>query len=278
MIIGSHLSAAKGFYKMGETAVSMGANTFQFFTRNPRGGSIKKLDLSDIQAFLELTTKHDFPVVLAHAPYTLNAASDKPAVLEFAYEAMTEDLARMEYLPGNLYNFHPGSHVGQGTEAGIEKIASLLNRVLHPEQTTTVVLETMSGKGSEIGGSFEELREILDRVTLSEKMGVCMDICHVHDAGYDVVHNLDTVLSEFDRIIGLERLLAIHLNDSMNPMGSHKDRHALIGKGTIGLDAMVRVIRHPALRHLPFFLETPTDEVGHAEEIRVLREAYESQP
>jgi deoxyribonuclease-4 len=278
MIIGSHLSAAKGFYKMGETAVSMGANTFQFFTRNPRGGSIKKLSPDDIQAFLVLAKKHDFPVVLAHAPYTLNAASDKPAVLEFAYEAMTEDLARMEYLPGNLYNFHPGSHVGQGTEAGIEKIASLLNRVLHPEQTTTVLLETMSGKGSEIGGSFEELREILDRVTLSEKMGVCMDICHVHDAGYDVVHNLDTVLSEFDRIIGLERLLAIHLNDSMNPLGSHKDRHALIGKGTIGLDAMVRVIRHPALRHLPFFLETPTDEVGHAEEIRVLREAYESQP
>lgn len=276
MIIGSHLSAAKGFYKMGETAVSMGANTFQFFTRNPRGGSIKKLDTADIQAFLALAKKHDFPVILAHAPYTLNAASDKPEVLKFAYEAMAEDLYRMEYLPGNLYNFHPGSHVGQGAEAGIEKIASLLNQILLPEQTTTVLLETMSGKGSEVGRSFEELREILDRVTLCEKMGVCMDICHVHDAGYDIVHDLDAVVSEFDRIIGLDRLLAIHLNDSMNPIGSHKDRHALIGKGMIGLDAIVRIIRHPALRHLPFFLETPTDEVGHAAEISLLKHAYEA--
>lgn len=276
LTIGCHLSAAGGYLAMAKESVRIGANTFQFFTRNPRGGAAKDISEQDIAAFHDYCGEHSINVILAHAPYTLNAAAADPKVLEFCENTMRDDLRRMEYTPGNLYNFHPGSHVKQGTEKGIELISDMLNRVLTPDQTTTVLLETMAGKGSEVGRTFEELRAIIDRVELNGKLGVCLDTCHVSDAGYDIIGNPDGVLEEFDRIIGLDRLRAVHINDSMNPPGAHKDRHARIGEGHIGLDAIVNVINHPALRHLPFYLETPQeDNDGYAREIAVLREAYE---
>ena len=275
LLLGCHLSAAKGYAYMGREAVSIGANTFQFFTRNPRGGSAKALDPEDVTRFRDFATQAGIPVILAHAPYTLNGCSGDENVRRFARETMADDLRRMEATPGNLYNFHPGSHVGQGVEAGITLIAQMLNQTLFPEMTTTVLLETMAGKGSEVGGRFEELRAILDRVELSGKMGVCLDTCHVSDGGYDIIHDLDGVLTEFDRIIGLDRLKAIHLNDSKNPPGSHKDRHACLGEGTIGLEALGRIVRHPALKGLPFCLETPNDLPGYAREIALMREMAE---
>lgn len=272
--IGCHLSAAAGYEHMGKEALSIGANTFQFFTRNPRGGAMKALNQADIDAFLNLAKEHHFAQILAHAPYTLNACAADDRVRRFAYQAMAEDLERMEYLPGNLYNFHPGSHVGQGIQTGIEKIAELLNHILKPEQTTTVLLETMAGKGSEVGGKFEELREILDRVELKDKMGVCLDTCHISDAGYDIIHDLDGVLETFDKIIGLDRLKAIHLNDSKNPPESHKDRHEKVGQGYLGIETLEKVINHPKLKHLPFLLETPNELPGYAEEIKQLKSLY----
>ena len=272
--IGCHLSAAKGYLHMGEEAVSIGANTFQFFTRNPRGGAAKAIDESDVKAFTAFAKEHGFSKILAHAPYTLNACSDKEATREFALNTMRDDLARMEYTPGQLYNFHPGSHVGQGAQVGIELIVKQLNAVLTKDMTTTVLLETMAGKGSEVGRSFEELRAIIDGVELREKMGVCLDTCHVYDAGYDIVNDLDGVLDEFDRVIGLERLKAIHMNDSKNPFESHKDRHEKIGEGAIGLDAMVRIINCPRLQGIPVLLETPNELDGYAKEIKMLRGAY----
>lgn len=272
--IGCHLSSSKGFLAMGKEAVKLDADTFQYFTRNPRGSKAKAIDPQDVERYLEFIAEHHFAPVVAHAPYTLNACSAEERTREFARMTMADDLQRMEYTPGGLYNFHPGSHVGQGAETGVEQIAAQLNEILWPEMTTTVLLETMAGKGTEVGSSFEELRAILDRVELSEKMGVCLDTCHVHDAGYDIVNHLDEVLTEFDRVIGLSRLKAIHLNDSMNPLGSRKDRHQKIGEGAIGLDAFARIINHPALRELPFVLETPNDNAGYAAEIRVLRELY----
>lgn len=273
--IGCHLSVSKGFEAMGKAALSINANTFQFFTRNPRGSKAKDIDPADIERFLALAKEHNFATLLAHAPYTLNACSADASTREFALETMRDDLRRMEYLPGNLYNFHPGSHVKQGAEVGIEQITALLNAILTPDQHTTVLLETMSGKGTEVGRTFEELRAILDGVTLSDKMGVCLDTCHIHDAGYDIINDLDGVLEEFDRVIGLDRLKAIHLNDSLNDRSAHKDRHARIGKGKIGADTLIRVINHPKLRHLPFFLETPNELDGYAEEIAFLRANYQ---
>lgn len=272
--IGCHLSASRGYLHMGKEIISIGGNTFQFFTRNPRGGSAKPLDEADTAAFRKFAAEHGIEVILAHAPYTLNGCSADPAIRDFAARTMADDLQRMEATPGNLYNFHPGSHVGQGTEAGITMIADMLNGLLRPEQTTTVLLETMAGKGSEVGGRFEELREILDRVTLKEKMGVCLDTCHVHDAGYDIVNHPDEVLAEFDRVIGLDRLRAVHVNDSKNPLGARKDRHEKIGEGFIGTEAILRLMRHPALRELPFNLETPNELDGYEREIRMLKELY----
>ena len=272
--IGCHLSVSKGYKAMGEDALSIGANTFQFFTRNPRGSKAKDIDPNDAQALLKLISENNFAKILAHAPYTLNACSADTRTREFTMEVIADDLNRMEYFPNNFYNFHPGSHVKQGTKIGIEYIIHMLNTVLKPEQTTTVLLETMSGKGTEVGGSFYELKEILDGVHLSNKLGVCLDTCHVYDAGYDIVNNLDGVICEFDKIIGLHKLYAIHLNDSKNPFESHKDRHETIGEGSIGKDAIFRIINHPKLRHLPFFLETPNELPGHAEEIKMLRDAY----
>ncbi|HBP65674.1 MAG TPA: endonuclease IV [Desulfosporosinus sp.] len=271
--IGCHLSTSKGFKHMGMEALSIGANTFQFFTRNPRGGKAKAIDPKDVADLLDIMKAHQFAPILAHASYTLNACSKDAHLRKYATEMMADDLVRMEYLPGNLYNFHPGSHVGQGPEAGIEMIAEMLNEILRPEQTTTVLLETMSGKGSEVGRNFEELRAILDKVELTDKMGICLDTCHVFDGGYDLVNDLDGVLNQFDQLIGLHRLKAIHLNDSLNSLASHKDRHAGIGKGNIGLDAIVRIINHPSLHNLPFLLETPNELSGYAEEIKLLREA-----
>jgi deoxyribonuclease IV len=273
--IGCHLSSSKGYKAMGKEALIIGANTFQFFTRNPRGSKAKKIDPKDVEALLELAKENKFAAILAHASYTLNPCSKEERTREFALEVMTDDLARMEYLPNNLYNFHPGSHVNQGVEAGIELIINMLNTILKPEQTTTVLLETMAGKGTEIGRSFEELKRILDGVTLFDKMGICFDTCHVFDAGYDIVNDLDGVLKEFDRIIGLDKLYAIHLNDSKNSFASHKDRHEKIGEGSIGKEAIIRIINHSKLRHLPFFLETPNELAGYAEEIKMLREAYQ---
>ncbi len=272
LTIGSHLSAAKGFVHMGKEALQIGANTFQFFTRNPRGSKAKKIDLQDIAAFQRLAASHQFGTILAHAPYTINPCSGEERTREFAFETMTDDLQRLEYTPGVYYNFHPGSHVGQGVEAGIDMIAGLLNEILSPDQTTTVLLETMSGKGSEVGSTFEELRQIIDKVELQHKLGICLDTCHVYDAGYDIVNDLDGVLAAFDKTIGLDRLLAIHLNDSKNPFASHKDRHEKIGQGTLGLEAITKVINHSKLRHLPFFLETPNDLDGYRAEIKLLRE------
>ena len=275
MKIGCHLSAAKGYLHMGKEAVQIGANTFQFFTRNPRGGAAKEIDLKDVAAFLELAREHNFCKILAHAPYTLNASAATGNIREFARNTMADDLRRMEYTPGNMYNFHPGSHVQQGIEEGIRLIAQMLNEILWPEMTTQVLLETMSGKGSEVGATFEELREIIDRVSLTEKIGVCLDTCHVHDAGYDVIHDLDGVLTKFDKVVGLDRLQAIHINDTKNPFGSHKDRHEKIGQGHLGLEALTRVINHPALRELPFYLETPNELEGYQAEIALLRGAYQ---
>lgn len=269
--IGCHLSCSKGFTAMERDAERIGATTFQFFTRNPRGSSVKALDLEDTREFLKRKEEKGLGTLVAHAPYTLNACSADEKVREFARNTMADDLARLEHTPGNVYNFHPGSHVKQGTETGIRLIAETLNAILKPEQSTIVLLETMAGKGSEVGSRFEELREILDRVELSEKMGVCLDTCHVWDGGYDIAGDLDGVLTEFDRIVGLSRLKAVHLNDSMNPLGARKDRHARIGEGHIGLDALVRVVNHPALRELPFCLETPNDLEGYKREIGLLR-------
>ncbi len=272
--IGCHLSASKGFTHMGKEAISIGANTFQFFTRNPRGGKAKDIDEADVASFLELARENNFAKILAHAPYTLNACSADAGIREFAFNTMKDDLMRMEYVPGNLYNFHPGSHVGQGIEKGIELIADMLNSILTPQMTTTVLLETMSGKGSEVGSRFEELRAIIDRVELNEKLGVCLDTCHVNDAEYDIVNNPDGVLEEFDRIIGIDRLCAVHVNDSKNPFGSHKDRHEKIGEGSIGQEAFERIINHPSLKDLPFLLETPNELDGYAKEIEILKKLY----
>ena len=274
MYIGNHLSASKGYAAMGRMAVKLGANTFAFFTRNPRGGAAKAIDPADVEKLLELMREQQFGKLVAHAPYTMNLCAAKEDIRKFSKEMIADDLRRMEYTPGNYYNFHPGSHVGQGADAGIEWIAEALNEVLTPEQTTTVLLETMAGKGSEVGRSFEELRAIIDRVELSDKLGICLDTCHVWDGGYDIVNDLDSVFEEFDRIIGLDRLKAIHLNDSMNPLGSHKDRHARIGEGEIGLEALVRVINHPATEGIPFILETPNDDEGWTHEIALLRNEY----
>ncbi len=274
LTIGCHLSSAKGYLHMAKTAVSIGASTFQFFTRNPRGGKAKALDPKDIAAFHAYAAEHGMTVFLAHAPYTLNPAAADERVQEFARETFADDLARMEATPGQLYNFHPGSHVKQGVEVGVEKIAAVLNEVLRPEQTTTVLLETMAGKGTEVGRSFEELAAIIERTELSDHLGVCLDTCHVWDAGYDIAGDLDGVLEEFDRIVGLGRLKAVHLNDSLNPRGARKDRHARIGEGHIGFEALSAVTRHPALRGLPFFLETPNELPGYADEIARLKEAF----
>lgn len=275
LVIGAHLSASKGYRKMGETAVKIGANTFQFFTRNPRGGKAKEINEKDIQDLKTLMKENNFGKILAHAPYTMNVCAEKESVRNFSIEMMKDDLNRMEYLPGNLYNFHPGSHVGQGVDKGINLIIEALNKVISENQSTTVLLETMAGKGSEIGRNFEELRKIIDGVNINNKIGVCLDTCHVNDGGYNIKDDLDSVLDEFDKIIGIDRLKAIHLNDSLNPIGSHKDRHAKIGEGTIGLEALSNVINHPRLRDLPFFLETPQEDVlGYAHEIEILREKY----
>lgn len=275
LYIGNHTSSSKGYMAMGRQMLANGGNTFAFFTRNPRGGKAKEIDPEDVRKFLELEQENGFGKLVAHAPYTMNCASDKENLRDFAREILVDDMKRMELTPGNYYNFHPGSHVGQGAEAGIAKIAEILNEVLTKEQTTTVLLETMSGKGSEVGRNFQELRQIIDQVNLKEKLGVCLDTCHVWDGGYDIVKDLDGVLTEFDQIIGLDRLKAIHLNDSMNGLGSHKDRHARIGEGEIGLEALVRVINHPATRGIPFILETPNDDEGWKKEISLLREKYE---
>lgn len=269
--IGCHLSSSKGFLHMGQEALSLGGNTFQFFTRNPRGSKAKAMDEADAAALVAFCRENEFAPILAHAPYTLNPCSNDPRVREFALMVMADDLARMEYLPHNLYNFHPGSHLGQGVEAGIELILQILEQVLNSAQTTTVLLECMAGKGSEIGRSFAEIRQILSRVTHIDKMGVCLDTCHVYCAGYDIVNNLDGVLEEFDSVVGLQYLKAIHLNDSMAPLGSGKDRHARIGEGTLGMEAIVNIINHPKLKELPFYLETPNDLAGYAREISLLK-------
>lgn len=269
--IGCHLSASKGYLAMAKQAVSIGANTFQFFTRNPRGGKAKEIDEDDVKAFLEYSKEHGINRILAHAPYTLNACSADSGIREFAKNTMADDLKRMEYTPGNYYNFHPGSHVGQGVEVGIDFIAEMLNEILTKEQTTTVLLETMSGKGSEVGRNFEELKAIIDKVKLKDKLGVCLDTCHIWDGGYDVVNNFDGVLDEFDKIIGLEKLKAIHLNDSKNDLSSHKDRHEKIGEGKIGLDAISKIINNERIKELPFYLETPNEIDGYEREIELLK-------
>lgn len=275
LYIGNHTTSSKGYAAMARQMIKNGGNTFAFFTRNPRGGKAKNIDEKDVAKFLELSKENEFGKIVAHAPYTMNCAAAREDLREFARETMKDDLKRMEYTPGNYYNFHPGSHVGQGSEAGIAKIAEILNDVLTEEQSTTVLLETMAGKGSEVGRSFQEIRAIIDLVDRKDKLGVCLDTCHVWDGGYDIVGNLDEVLKEFDEVIGLGRLKAVHLNDSMNGLGSHKDRHAPIGEGCIGLEALVRVISHPALKGIPFILETPNDDEGWTKEIALLRERYQ---
>ena len=275
LYIGNHTTSSKGYTAMAKQIIANGGNTFAFFTRNPRGGRAKAINEKDIQQFLALAKEHCFGTIVAHAPYTMNACAAREELRDFARETFQDDLRRMEYTPGNCYNFHPGSHVGQGAKTGIRKIAEILNDVLTDDQSTTVLLETMSGKGSEVGRNFQEIRSILDLVDKKEKMGVCLDTCHVWDGGYDIVHDLDGVLDEFDQIIGLSRLKAVHLNDSLNDLGSHKDRHARIGEGKIGLEALINVIRHPALEGIPFILETPNDDEGWTREIALLRDAYE---
>lgn len=272
--IGCHISASGGYEAMGRRAAALGGNTFAFFTRNPRGGAAKEIDPADVERFLAFCRERDIDRLVAHAPYTLNPCAEKENVREFAHITLKDDLRRMEFTPGQYYNFHPGSHVGQGMGVGIEKIAEVLNDALFPEMSTTALLETMAGKGSEVGGRFEELRAIIDRVELSDKLGVCLDTCHVWDGGYDVVGDLDGVLTEFDRVIGLDRLRAVHLNNSLNDRGSHKDRHARITEGRMPLDAIRRIITHPALEGLPFILETPNDEKGYADEIALLRDMH----
>ena len=272
--IGCHLSSSKGFESMIQEAIGINANTFQFFTRNPRGSKAKDLDTKDIEKFLKTFKDEEFKPILAHAPYTLNACSKETRTREFALMTMKDDLMRMEFVPNNFYNFHPGNHVGQGIEEGINQVVDLLNKILTEEQTTMVLLETMSGKGSEVGSTFEELKEIIDRVDLKEKMGVCLDTCHIYDAGYDIINNLDGVVNEFDKIIGLDRLHFIHLNDSINQIGSKKDRHQKIGEGHIGLEAIVNVINHPKLKNCIFVLETPNDLEGYGKEIALLRSHY----
>ena len=273
--IGCHLSTTKGYENMGKEALKIGANTFQYFTRNPRGGKAKDINEKDILALRKLMEENKFAKILAHAPYTLNGCSADESTREFATEMMADDLERLKYLPTSLYNFHPGSHVKQGVDVGINYIVEMLNKVLKPEHTTIVLLETMAGKGTEVGRTFEEIAEIISRVELNEKMGVCLDTCHVYDAGYDIVNDLDGVLEEFDRVIGLDRLHAIHLNDSKNPFKSHKDRHEKIGEGEIGFEAIKRIINHPKLRNIPFFLETPNELDGYAKEIEMLKAVYE---
>ena len=273
--LGAHLSSSGGFHKMGRTALAIGANTFQCFVRNPRGARAKAIDPADLGKLRALMEENAFGPIIAHAPYIMNPCSKDEGIRNLAAEMMAGDLALMEHLPGNYYNFHPGSHVGQGVEAGCRQIADMLDRVIRPEQKTTVLLETMTGKGSEIGGRFEELKMILDMARCKEKLGVCLDTCHVSDAGYDITKDLDSVLEAFDQAVGLEHLLAVHINDSLNPPGAKKDRHARIGEGFLGTDAIVRVITHPALRGLPFVLETPTDDKGHGEEIALLRKKAE---
>lgn len=272
--IGCHLSSSKGFKHMGKEALSINANTFQFFSRNPRGSKAKAVDEKDTAALNEILKENNFAPVLAHAPYTLNACSNDAGLREFAKNTMASDLEIMEYIPGNLYNFHPGSHVGQGVDTAIDFITDMLNSILQEKYQTTVLLETMSGKGSEVGSTFEEIRTIIDMVELNHKLGVCLDTCHIFSAGYDIVNDLEGVLEKFDKVIGLERLKAVHLNDSMMPYNSHKDRHEKIGKGTIGLDAIINFINHPKLRHLPFYLETPNELEGYAAEIKLLRENF----
>ena len=272
--IGCHLSVSQGFLHMGKEALSIGADTFQFFTRNPRGGSAKEMDPADAGALNDFMKEHHFAPILAHAPYTLNGCSATAKTREFAVQAMSDDLRRLEYIDNCRYNFHPGSHVGQGAEKGIELISDMLNQCMFAGQRTTVLLETMAGKGSEVGSSFEELAAILEKVKMNDKMGVCLDTCHVFDGGYDIVGTLDEVLDKFDKLIGLNRLKAVHINDSKNVMGSHKDRHEKIGEGNIGFAAFERIINHPALRQLPFYLETPNDLDGYAREIAMLRQAF----
>lgn len=270
--IGCHLSASKGYVNMAKETLAINGNTFQFFTRNPRGGQAKDINEADVNKFLEITKENNFAKILAHAPYTINICSADENTRRFGIDTMKDDLRRMEYTPNNLYNFHPGSHVGQGVEKGIELIIEALNEILTKEQTTTVLLETMSGKGSEIGRSFQELKTIIDGVKLNNKLGICLDTCHVYDAGYDIVNNLDDVIEEFDRVIGLDRLKAIHINDSKNPFSSHKDRHEKIGEGSIGVEAFERIINHPKLKDLPFFLETPQEDLsGYGKEIEILK-------
>ena len=276
MIIGCHLSVSKGFENMGKEALSIGANTFQFFTRNPRGGKAKDIDKTDIDNLLNIMQKHNFGKILAHAPYTLNPCSKDEKTREFALNTMIDDLKRMEYLPNNLYNFHPGSHTGQGIEKGIELISNQLNTVLYEDMTTTVLLETMAGKGSEVGSKFEELKAIMDNTNLKDKLGVCLDTCHVFDGGYDIVDNLENVLEEFDKIIGINKLKAIHINDSMNYLGCHKDRHQKIGQGAIGIDAFERIINHKYLKDLPYYLETPNELDGYKAEIALLKSLYKN--
>lgn len=272
--IGCHLSASKGFEEMLTEALSIGGNTFQFFTRNPRGGQAKPINQQDIHKFIQGSKEHGFNTILAHASYTLNPASDKPEIRQFALDIMKDDLLRMESISGQLYNLHPGSHVGQGIKTGIDYIISFLNKVLQKDQTTTVLLETMSGKGSEIGSSFEELQTIIEGVQLKDKIGICLDTCHVYSAGYDLVNDLDGVLAHFDKIIGIKRLKAIHLNDSLTPFNSHKDRHAKIGFGSLGKEVIFKIINHPLLKDLPFFLETPNELAGYAVEIQLLKDNY----
>ncbi len=272
--IGCHLSSSGGFSAMGKTALSIGANTFQFFTRNPRGGAAKAISQDDVDAFLSLCQEHDIKNILAHAPYTLNACAAKESVREFAFNTMADDLKRMEYIPGNMYNFHPGSHVGQGVEAGIKMIAEVLNTVMWEGMNTTVLLETMAGKGSEVGSRFEEIRDIMALSNCQDKLGVCLDTCHIYDAGYDIVNDLDGVLDNFDMVIGLDRLYAIHLNDSKNPYSSHKDRHEVLGGGSLGTDAIERIVNHPKLKTLPFLLETPNELEGYAKEIALIKTLY----
>lgn len=272
--IGCHLSISKGYENMGLTALEIGANTFQFFTRNPRGGGAKALDMEDVKKLNDIYEDKNFATLLAHAPYTINPASKTDKTRDFALMAMSEDIERLDLLPNNYYNFHPGSHVGQGTEKGIKLIVEILNQVMKEDMKTTMLLETMAGKGTEIGRSFEELRAIIDGVEIKSKIGVCLDTCHVYDAGYDIVNNLDGVLEEFDKIVGIDRLKAIHLNDSKNPFKSHKDRHEKIGEGSIGLKAFESIINHPQLKHLPFYLETPNELDGYKSEIELLRGLY----
>ena len=272
--IGCHLSTTKGYENMGKEAIKIGANTFQYFTRNPRGGKAKDIDEKDILALRKLMEENKFAKILAHAPYTLNGCSADESTRQFATEMMADDLERLKYLPTSLYNFHPGSHVKQGVDIGIDFIAEMLNTVLKPEQTTTVLLETMAGKGTEIGRSFEEIAQIIEKVELKDHLGVCLDTCHIYDAGYDIVNDLDGVLEEFDKIIGIDKLKAIHLNDSKNPFNSHKDRHEKIGEGSLGLKAISNIINHPKLKHLPFFLETPNELDGYKNEIEILRKEY----